>query len=73
MKLHSRLLLLSLTCALLGIPMTYVVIVIALALPFTFYLIALPIHITLQMVPSTLVSYAIVRGVLLSRITEAAL
>ncbi len=40
MKLHTRLLLLSLTCALVDIPMTYVVIVMALGLPFKFYLVA---------------------------------
>ena len=73
MKLHARLLLLSLTCALVDIPMTYVVIVVALGLPFTFYLIALPIYITLQLVPSTLISYAILRGIIRAQITGATL
>jgi hypothetical protein len=73
MKLHTRLLLLSLTCALVDIPMTYVVIVVALGLPFTFYLVALPIYITLQLVPSTLISHAILRGILRAHITGAAL
>ena len=73
MKLHTRLLLLSLTCALVDIPMTYVVIVMALGLPFTFYLLALPIYITLQLVPSTLISYAILRGILRAHIAGATL
>jgi len=71
MKLHTRLLLLSLTCALVDIPMTYVVIVVVLGLPFTFYLVALPIYITLQLVPSTLISYALLRGILRAHITGA--
>ena len=71
MKLHTRLLLLSLTCALVDIPMTYVVIVVVLGLPFTFYLVALPIYITLQLVPSTLISYAILHGILRAHITGA--
>jgi hypothetical protein len=71
MKLHARLLVLSVTCALIDIPMTYVVIVMALGLPFTVYLVALPIYITLQLVPSTLVSYAILRGIFRARITGA--
>jgi len=73
MKLHTRLLFLSLTCALLDIPMTYVVIVVVLGLPFTFYLVALPIYITLQLVPSTLISYAVLRGILRAQITGAPL
>ncbi|MGP8071342.1 MAG: hypothetical protein ACLP5V_15815 [Candidatus Bathyarchaeia archaeon] len=73
MKLRTRLLLLSLTCALVDIPMTYVVIVLALGLPFTFYLVALPIYITLQLVPSTLISYAILRGILRAHITGSTL
>ena len=71
MKLHTRLLLLSLTCALVDIPMTYVVIVVVLGLPFTFYLVALPIYIALQLVPSTLISYALLRGILRAHITGA--
>ena len=71
MKLHTKLLVLSLTCALVDIPMTYVVIVVALGLPFNFYLLALPIYIALQLIPSTLISYALLRGILRAHITGA--
>lgn len=72
MKLHTRVVMLSLTCALVDIPMTYVVVVVVLGLPFTFYLVALPIYVTLQLVPSTLISYAVLRGILRAQITGAA-
>ncbi len=72
MKLHTRVLFLSLSCALLDIPMTYVVIVMVLGLPFNFYLLALPIYVTLQLVPSTLISYAILRGILRTQIIGVA-
>ena len=63
-KLRSRLVLLSLTCALLDIPLTYVVVVLVLSLPFTFYLFALPMYITLQLGPATIISYTILRAIL---------
>jgi len=62
-KVHVRLIVLSLTCALLDIPLTYVVIVSVLRLPFMFYLLALPVYIILQLVPSTMLSYAILRAI----------
>lgn len=67
-KLHSRLLLLSLTCALLDIPLTYVVMVTVLGLPFVLYLLALPMYIALQLIPSTMISYAIIRAILRTQI-----
>lgn len=63
-KLRTRLILLSLTCALLDVPLTYIVVVSVLGLPFKFYLLALPIYLTLQLGPSTIISYAILRSIL---------
>ena len=63
-KLHTRLILLSLTCALLDVPLTYVVVVSVLGLPFMLYLLALPMYVILQLIPSTIASYAIVRAIL---------
>ena len=62
-KIHTKLMLLSFTCALMDVPLTYVVIVSVLGLPFTLYLLALPMYIALQLVPSTIISYAILRGI----------
>jgi hypothetical protein len=67
-KIRTRLMLLSVTCAILDIPLTYVVMVTVLGLPFVFYLMALPIYITLQLVPSTIISYVILRAILRSGI-----
>jgi len=69
-KLQSRLILLSLTCALLDIPLTYVVIVTVLRLPFQLYLLALPMYIALQLIPSTMISYTIIRAILRTSIAH---
>ena len=63
-KLRTRLMLLSLTCAFLDVPLTYVVVVLVLGLPFKFYLLALPMYLALQLGPSTIISYAILRSIL---------
>jgi hypothetical protein len=71
MKIHARLILLSFTCAVLDIPLTYVVIVSVLGLPFKFYLLALPFYIILQLAPSTIFSYAaILRAILRASILD---
>jgi len=69
-KIRTRLILLSATCAILDIPLTYVVVVTVLGLPFIFYLMALPIYIALQLVPSTILSYIIIRAILRSGIVD---
>jgi len=56
-----RVLLLSFTCAILDVPLVYVVIVMVLGLPFVAYLMSLPIYVALQLIPTTLLSYEIVR------------
>ena len=63
-KLRTRLILLSFTCALLDVPLTYVVVVSVLGLPFKFYLLALPMYLILQLGPSTIISYALLRSIL---------
>ena len=63
-KLRTRLIVLSLTCALLDVPLTYLVVVSVLRLPFAVYLLTLPMYLTLQLGPSTIISYAILRSVL---------
>jgi len=63
-KLRTRLMLLSLTCAILDVPLTYVVVVSVLGLPFKFYLLALPMYVILQLGPSTIISYAILKSIL---------
>jgi len=63
-KLRTRLILMSLACAIMDIPLTYVVVVIVLGLPFRFYLLALPVYIALQLGPSTIISYVILRSIL---------
>lgn len=62
-SIGTRLVILSLTCALLDVPLTYLVVISVLGLPFALYLFALPIYIALQLVPSTAISYAILRGI----------
>lgn len=66
--IRTRLILMSVTCALLDIPLTYLVVVMVLGLPFIFYLGALPMYITLQLIPSTILSCIILRAVLRSEI-----
>jgi hypothetical protein len=70
-KLRTRLALLSITCALLDVPLTYVVVVSVLQLPFTFYLLALPLYLILQLGPSTVISYAILKAILRAPIANA--
>jgi hypothetical protein len=63
-NLRTRLILLSLTCAILDVPLTYIVVVLVLGLPFMVYVLALPMYIALQLMPSTIISYAIIRAIL---------
>jgi hypothetical protein len=63
-----RLILMSLTCAILDIPLVYLVMVTALSLPFAVYLVSLPIYIGLQLIPTTFLSYMVVRAILRSEI-----
>ena len=69
-NLRSRLIILSCTCALLDVPLTYVVVVSVLGLPFGVYLLALPMYIILQLLPSTVISYAILRGIQRARLID---
>ncbi len=64
--IRARLTVLSVICAVLDIPLTYVVMVTVLALPFAFYLAALPIYIVLQLVPSTIIAYIVLKAVIRS-------
>jgi len=70
-KTHTRVILLSLTCALLDVPLTYVVVVTVLGLPFMVYLLALPMYLILQLIPSTIIAYAILRAILRTPITSS--
>jgi hypothetical protein len=65
-KLSTRVVLMSLALALLDIPMVYVVVVMVLGLPFTVYLLALPIYMILQLIPTTFLSYAIIKAIVRS-------
>lgn len=67
-RISTKLILMSLTCAILDIPLVYLVIVTVLGLPFIVYLGALPIYVVLQLIPSTFLSYMIVRVILRSRV-----
>ena len=62
-KISIEIILMSVICAILDIPLVYVVIVIALKLPFIVYLTSLPIYIALQLIPSTLLSYLIIKAI----------
>ncbi|XES77908.1 MAG: hypothetical protein ACBZ72_03300 [Candidatus Bathyarchaeia archaeon] len=62
-KLSTKLVAMSSVCAVLDIPMVYTVIVVALGLPFVAYLAALPVYIVLQLVPSTFLSYIVVKAI----------
>ena len=64
--IRTRLMFLSVICAVLDIPLTYVVIVIVLGLPFIFYVVALPIYIVLQLIPSTFIAYIILKAIIRS-------
>ncbi len=63
-----KLLLMSSVCAILDIPFVYLVMVTVLNLPFIVYLAALPGYIVLQLVPSTILSYIVVRAIKRSKI-----
>jgi len=67
-RTSTKLILMSITCAILDIPLVYLVIVTVIGLPFIVYLGALPIYIVLQLIPSTFLSYIIVRVILRSGI-----
>ena len=69
--MNAKLVLLSISCAILDIPLTYLVVVMVLGLPFVFYLMALPVYIILQLVPSTIISYVILRAIYRSRFLSA--
>ena len=68
--LRTRIILMSIAIAILDIPLVYVVIVLALGLPFVFFLAALPIYLFLQLVPSTMLAYMILKSILKSKILE---
>lgn len=63
MRLSLKVILLSLTCAVLDVPLVYVVIVVVLNLPLVVYWISLPFYIALQLVPTTVLSYIIVKRI----------
>jgi hypothetical protein len=63
-KLGVRVALMSFALAILDIPMVYVVIVMVLGLPFTVYLVSLPIYIVLQLIPTTFLSYAVIKAII---------
>ena len=67
-RLRTKLILLSLICGLLDVPLTYVVIVLVLGLPFKFYILALPMYLILQLGPATILSYTILRSILRIRV-----
>jgi hypothetical protein len=63
-----KIILMSLACAILDIPLVYTVIVTVLGLPFGVYLGSLLIYVALQLIPSTFLSYVVVRAILRSEI-----
>jgi len=65
-KLITRVALMSLALAILDIPMVYVVVVMVLGLPFIVYLLSLPVYMLLQLIPTTLVAYAVIKAILRS-------
>jgi hypothetical protein len=67
-KLSIKLFSMSTACAFLNIPAVYVVMVLVLGLPFVVYLAALPMYIVLQLVPSTILSYMLVRALKRSKV-----
>jgi hypothetical protein len=67
-KISTRLLLMSGGCALLDVPLVYLVMVIVLGLPFIVYVVALPMYFVLQLVPSTVLAYIVVKAVKRSKI-----
>jgi len=67
-KLGTKLVVMSTACAFLNVPAVYVVMVMALSLPFIVYLAALPIYIVLQLVPSTLLAFMLVKALKRSKV-----
>jgi hypothetical protein len=67
-KVSTKLLLMSTVCALLDIPLVYFVMVTMLNIPFIAYLGALPIYITLQLIPTTFLAYLIVKAIKRSKV-----
>ncbi|MDR0373470.1 MAG: hypothetical protein LBI79_07950 [Nitrososphaerota archaeon] len=67
-KISIKLLVMSGACAVLNIPMVYVVMVMVLGLPYIAYLVALPMYIVLQLIPSTLLAYMLVRALKRSKV-----
>ncbi|MEM3546440.1 MAG: hypothetical protein QW547_04940 [Candidatus Bathyarchaeia archaeon] len=68
--LGARIIVLSLICTLLDVPLVYVVVVIVLGLSIIAYLVSLPIYATLQLIPITLLSYEITRRLIRLRIFQ---
>ena len=69
-NLRFRIIIMSVACAILDIPLTYAVVVMALGLPFVVFLAALPIYLFLQLVPSTILAYMVLKSILKSKILE---
>jgi hypothetical protein len=67
-KLGTKLLVMSAACAFLNVPAVYAVMVMALSLPFIVYLASLPMYIVLQLVPSTILAYMLVRALKRSKV-----
>ncbi|MEM2941806.1 MAG: hypothetical protein QXT81_00020 [Candidatus Bathyarchaeia archaeon] len=61
-SVKTRLVIMSLTLAILDIPAVYLVIVIVLGLPLIAYQLALPMYIGLQLVPATLVAWLLLQA-----------
>ncbi|NLE05441.1 MAG: hypothetical protein GX638_11670, partial [Crenarchaeota archaeon] len=66
--IKTKLTLMSLVCAFLDIPLVYVVLVTVLGLPFAAYLTVLPMYLILQLIPSTILAFIIVKAILRSKI-----
>ena len=66
-KTGTKLLFMSSVCALLDIPLVYFVMVTVLSLPSLVYFAALPVYIMLQLIPSTLLSYLVVKALTRSK------
>ena len=67
-KISTKLLTMSSICAILDIPLVYLVMVIVLGLPFIAYFAALPVYLALQLIPSTILAYIVVRAIKRSKI-----
>ena len=67
-SLSIKIILMSFVCAVLDIPLVYVVIVTVLGLPLSVYVVALPVYIALQLIPSTVISHIVTKAILRSKI-----